>query len=47
VTQSGVAFVVETFGLTKRFGDQVAVDDVPQRIPRGSAFGYWMGARDA
>jgi ABC-2 type transport system ATP-binding protein len=33
-------FVVETFGLTKRFGDRVAVDDVDLRVPRGSAFGY-------
>src|ERR687888_26581 len=38
-TGSG-AFVVETSGLTKRFGDRVAVDDVELRIPRGSAFGY-------
>jgi ABC-2 type transport system ATP-binding protein len=34
------AFVVETAGLTKRFGDRVAVDDVELRVPRGSAFGY-------
>jgi ABC-2 type transport system ATP-binding protein len=34
------AFVVETSGLTKRFGDRVAVDAVDLRIPRGSAFGY-------
>src|SRR6266511_1085179 len=33
-------FVVETTGLTKRFGDRVAVADVDLRIPRGSAFGY-------
>jgi ABC-2 type transport system ATP-binding protein len=33
-------FVVETSGLTKRFGDRVAVDDVDLRVPRGSAFGY-------
>jgi ABC-2 type transport system ATP-binding protein len=32
--------VVETSGLTKRFGDRVAVDDVELRVPRGSAFGY-------
>jgi ABC-2 type transport system ATP-binding protein len=32
--------VVETHGLTKRFGDRVAVDNVELRIPRGSAFGY-------
>jgi ABC-2 type transport system ATP-binding protein len=34
------AFVVETAGLTKRFGDRVAVDDVDLHVPRGSAFGY-------
>jgi ABC-2 type transport system ATP-binding protein len=33
-------FVVETSGLTKRFGDRVAVQDVDLRVPRGSAFGY-------
>jgi ABC-2 type transport system ATP-binding protein len=33
-------FVVETAGLTKRFGDRVAVQDVDLRVPRGSAFGY-------
>lgn len=33
-------FVVETSGLTKRFGDRVAVEDVDLRVPRGSAFGY-------
>ena len=32
--------VVETSGLTKRFGDRVAVNDVELRVPRGSAFGY-------
>jgi ABC-2 type transport system ATP-binding protein len=34
------AFVVETSGLTKRFGNRVAVNDVELRVPRGSAFGY-------
>jgi len=34
------AFVLETSGLTKRFGDRVAVDDVDLRVPRGAAFGY-------
>src|SRR5918995_1009797 len=34
------AFVVETSGLTKRFGDRVAVEGVDLQIPRGSAFGY-------
>ena len=32
--------MVETDGLTKRFGDRVAVDAVELRIPRGVAFGY-------
>src|ERR671938_482768 len=34
------SYVVETEGLTKRFGDRVAVDRVDLRIPAGSAFGY-------
>jgi len=34
------SFVVETFGLTKRFGERVAVDGVDLRVARGSAFGY-------
>src|SRR5919204_3270174 len=33
-------YVVETEGLTKRFGERIAVDSVDLRIPRGSAFGY-------
>ena len=33
-------YVVETPGLSKRFGDRVAVDNVDLRIPRGVAFGY-------
>ena len=33
-------YVVETSGLTKRFGERVAVDDVDLHVPRGSAFGY-------
>ena len=31
---------VETHGLTKRFGANVAVDEVELLVPRGSAFGY-------
>jgi len=38
--QGTSGFVVETSGLTKRFGDRVAVDSVELRVPRGSAFGY-------
>src|SRR5436189_5430115 len=33
-------YVVETSGLTKRFGERVAVDNVDLRVPGGSAFGY-------
>jgi ABC-2 type transport system ATP-binding protein len=33
-------WAVETHGLTKRFGDNVAVNDVELLIPRGCAFGY-------
>src|SRR5499427_2103059 len=32
--------VVETRGLTKRFGGRTAVDDVRLAVPRGVAFGY-------
>src|SRR3954452_10432934 len=32
--------VIETSGLTKRFGQRVAVDGVDLRVPRGCAFGY-------
>jgi ABC-2 type transport system ATP-binding protein len=33
-------WAVETHGLTKRFGDNAAVNDVDLLVPRGSAFGY-------
>ena len=33
-------WAVETHGLAKRFGTNVAVDDVELLVPRGSAFGY-------
>ena len=33
-------WVVETTGLTKRFGDRLAVDGVDLRVARGSAFGF-------
>jgi len=32
--------VIETHGLTKRFGATVAVDDVSLAVPRGCAFGF-------
>ena len=34
------AYVVETSGLTKRFGQRIAVDNVDLQVPGGSAFGY-------
>src|SRR5271154_5228935 len=34
------SWAVETHGLTKRFGDNVAVDGVELLVPRGCAFGY-------
>jgi ABC-2 type transport system ATP-binding protein len=33
-------WAVETHGLTKRFGENVAVDSVELLVPRGCAFGY-------
>src|SRR5262245_7226915 len=33
-------YAVQTTGLTKRFGDRVAVDRVDLRVPAGTAFGY-------
>src|SRR5262245_47679368 len=35
-----MADVVETSGLTKRFGGATVVSDVDLRVPRGTAFGY-------
>jgi ABC-2 type transport system ATP-binding protein len=37
---TGHRYVIETDGLTKRFGERVAVDAVELRVPRGVAFGY-------
>ena len=39
-TEPKDGWAVQTHGLTKRFGSNVAVDDVELRVPRGSAFGY-------
>ncbi len=39
-TASSAGWAVETHGLTKRFGANVAVNDVELLVPRGSAFGY-------
>ena len=38
--RSSDQWAVETHGLTKRFGDNVAVNGVDLRVPRGCAFGY-------
>ncbi|HTZ29884.1 MAG TPA: ABC transporter ATP-binding protein [Streptosporangiaceae bacterium] len=38
--QPAGGWAVETHGLTKRFGSNVAVNDVELRVPRGCAFGY-------
>jgi ABC-type glutathione transport system ATPase component len=37
---SSDGWAVETHGLTKRFGDNVAVNGVELLVPRGCAFGY-------
>jgi ABC-2 type transport system ATP-binding protein len=37
---SSPEWIVETAGLTKRFGERTVVDRVDLRVPRGSAFGY-------
>jgi len=37
---AGSQWAVETHGLTKRFGDNIAVNDVELLVPRGCAFGY-------
>src|SRR3984885_10004753 len=39
-TDGGGPWAVEVHGLTKRFGENVAVDGVDLRVPRGCAFGY-------
>jgi ABC-2 type transport system ATP-binding protein len=39
-TTSISPYVVETSGLTKRFGERTVVRDVELRVPRGVAFGY-------
>ncbi len=37
---AGSQWAVETHGLTKRFGENVAVNEVELLVPRGCAFGY-------
>jgi ABC-2 type transport system ATP-binding protein len=36
----GAGPALETTGLTKRFGERTAIDQVDLRVPRGSAFGF-------
>ncbi|MGA2211266.1 MAG: ABC transporter ATP-binding protein [Acidimicrobiales bacterium] len=40
MTATKTEWAVETHGLTKRFGQNIAVNDVDLRVPRGCAFGY-------
>src|SRR5882724_9203193 len=35
----GESFAIETFGLTRRFGDLIAANHVSLRVPYGSIFG--------
>jgi ABC-2 type transport system ATP-binding protein len=37
---NGIEYAIETNGLTRRFGDFVAVDDVTLRIPKGHLYGF-------
>jgi ABC-2 type transport system ATP-binding protein len=36
----GDGLAIQTSGLTKRFGERVAIDRIDLRVPRGSAFGF-------
>ena len=36
----GSALTIETHGLTKKFGHQVAVDGINLAVPNGSVFGF-------
>jgi len=38
--RTGSRWAVETYGLTKRFGENIAVNNVELLVPRGCAFGY-------
>jgi ABC-2 type transport system ATP-binding protein len=40
VANTGTELIIETSGLTKRFGARTALDGVDLRVPRGSAFGF-------
>jgi ABC-2 type transport system ATP-binding protein len=38
--QTSAELAIETRGLTKRFGERVAIDGIDLQVPRGSAFGF-------
>jgi ABC-2 type transport system ATP-binding protein len=38
--QASTDLVIETKGLTKRFGERAAIDGIDLRVPRGCAFGF-------
>lgn len=40
ISDSTSDWVIDTVGLTKRFGDTLAVDDLTLQIPTGSVFGF-------
>jgi ABC-type multidrug transport system ATPase subunit len=40
VANNGTELIIETAGLTKRFGARAALDGVDLRVPRGCAFGF-------
>jgi len=40
VRQCGVSEAVQTFGLSKRFGRQMAVDSIDLAVPSGSVYGF-------
>ena len=40
MTSLASEFAIRTEGLTKRFGSQVAVNEVDLRVPSGAVFGF-------
>lgn len=40
MTAKNGQYAIETSGLTKRFGKQVAVDDLSLKVPVGSVFAF-------
>ena len=39
-TSSATEYAIETEGLTRRFGDFVAVDNILLKIPKGQLYGF-------